>query len=134
MPRSGFKGDMKDNSDSPTFDQCIFADPYPREEQANFAKWFVMSCQTLVILCLTLLDSDAMCPGNDILVFFVDCVTVVEIRSFKAPNTLWTWVEPTRSRLAALWRCSTRHSMSPMRQLVSDMFQTTATTSVVKIL
>ena len=41
--RTGFKGDGDDNLVLPASDQCIFADPYPREEQANFAKWYVIS-------------------------------------------------------------------------------------------
>ena len=41
IPRLGFKGDGDENSVFPAFNQCIFADPYPREDQANFAKWYV---------------------------------------------------------------------------------------------
>jgi hypothetical protein len=73
-----------------------------------------------------------MCPGNDILAFFVEFVAVVETRS-KAPSTLWTWVEPTRSRPGALWRYFTRQLMLQARRLVSDMYLMMATTSVVKI-
>jgi hypothetical protein len=83
--------------------------------------------------CLTRHDSDAMCPGNDIILFLPDLVAVVETRFFKARNTPWKWVVPTRSRLVALWRYFTRQSMLQMRQLVSDMCLMTATTSVVKI-
>jgi len=39
MKVSGFKGDENDNSVLPAFNQNIFVDPYPREEQANFGKW-----------------------------------------------------------------------------------------------
>ena len=42
MPQLVFKGD-EDDSVSPVFNQCIFADPYSREEQADFAKWCVIS-------------------------------------------------------------------------------------------
>jgi hypothetical protein len=43
IPRLGFKGDGDENSVLPASNECIFADPYPREEQANFAKWCVIS-------------------------------------------------------------------------------------------
>jgi hypothetical protein len=78
-------------------------------------------------------DSDAMCPGNDIIVFLLDLAAVVETRLFKARNTPWKWVAPTRSRLVALWHYFTRQWMLQMRQLVSDTCLMTVTISVVRI-
>ena len=45
MQRSGFRGDGDENSVLPVFNEQCFVDPYPREEQANFAKWYVISYQ-----------------------------------------------------------------------------------------
>ena len=114
----------------PAYNQhFLFVDPYPREEQANFAKWYVVSYY-LALLCLTRHGSDAMCPG---IVFLLDLVVVIETRFFKAQNTPWKWAEQTRSRLVALWRYFTRQSMLKMLQLVSDTCPMTATISVVRI-
>ena len=88
---------------------------------------------SLAMLCLTRHDSDAMCPGNDIIVFLLDLVAVVEPRFFKAQNTPWKWVVPTPSRLVALWRYFTRQLMLKMRRLVSDTCLMMATISVVRI-
>jgi hypothetical protein len=76
-------------------------------------------------------NSDAMCPGNDNII--LDLTAVVETRFFKARNTPWKWVAPTRSRLVALWRYFTRQWMLQMRQLVSDTCLMTVTISVVRI-
>jgi hypothetical protein len=73
------------------------------------------------------------CAQVMIIVFLLDLLAVVEIRFFKAQNTLWKWVVPTRSRLAALWRYFTRQRMLQMRQLVSDTCLMTDTISVVRI-
>ena len=88
---------------------------------------------SLAMLCLTRHDSDAMCPGNDIIVLLLAFVAVVETRFFKARNTPWQWVVLTRSRLVALWRYFMRRWMLQMRRLVSDTCLMTATISVVVI-
>jgi hypothetical protein len=85
------------------------------------------------MLCLTRHDSDAMCPGNDIIILLLDLVALVETLFFKARNTPWKWVAPTRSRLVAPWHYFIRQSMLQMRQLVSDTCLMTATISVVRI-
>jgi hypothetical protein len=86
------------------------------------------------MLRLTLHDSDAMCPGKDITLFVLDLlVAVIEIYFFKARNTLWKWVVPTRSHLIALWRYFTRLWILQMLQLVSDTCLMTVTISVVRI-
>jgi hypothetical protein len=84
------------------------------------------------MLLITRHDSVAMCPGNYILVILVKFVAVVETVFSEAPNTLWKWAEPTRSRPAAPWRFFMRQSTPQLRQLVLDMCLMTATISVVK--
>lgn len=85
---------------------------------------------SFAMLRLTWHESDAMCPGNDILVILVD---FVETRFFKALNTMRNFTEPTLSRLSALWGYFTRQWMQQARQLVLDMCLTTATSLFVKI-
>jgi hypothetical protein len=38
----GFKGDGGDETVLHVFNQIISTDPYPREDQANFAKWYML--------------------------------------------------------------------------------------------
>ena len=85
------------------------------------------------MLCLTRRDSNAMCPGNDIIVFLLELVAVVETQFFEVRNTPWKWAMPTHSRLIALWHYFTRQSMLQMRRLVLDTFLMRATISVVRI-
>ena len=85
------------------------------------------------MVSLTRYDSDAMCPGNDIIIFLLDLVAVVETWFFEDRNILWKWAVPTRSHLVALWRYFTRRSMLQMRRLVWDTCLMTATISVVRI-
>ena len=44
--RSGFKGDGNKSSVFSHIQPMYLADPYPCEEQVNFAKWYVISYDT----------------------------------------------------------------------------------------
>ena len=46
------------------FDLVSLTDPYSREDQAHFAKWYANLSQLLYYPVLFICHSDALCPGN----------------------------------------------------------------------